>query len=377
MKKLLVFILVLLFSITCFVACSGNNDSGPDYLTFNISDDGTYAEVATCLPYTEQAVIPDTYQGLPVKSIGDGAFSDCSFLKSVTVPDSVTSIGDEAFRDCHSLASVNIPDGVTSIGKNAFKNCNFITSVTIPEGIESISDGAFAGCDSLTSVTIPDSVTSISAEAFKRCTSLTSIDIPDSVTSIGDNAFSECTSLANVNIPDGVTSISNELFCDCTSLVSIVIHYGVTSIGNSAFSGCTGLTNVTIPNSVTSIGAGAFSGCDSLAYYEYDNAYYLGNTANPYLVLVTAKEESFSACEVNANTKIILGSAFLFKGGLTSVAIPESVTSIGKNAFKRCSLTNIYYGGTTLQWNEIIKGTDWDYDAGEYTVVCTDGTLSK
>ena len=159
------------------------------------SDNPVYHSEGNCLIGTKSkilivgcktSVIPTDGS---VTSIGPYAFSDCTGLTSVTIPDSVTRIGGYAFRDCTGLTSVTIPDSVTSIGVFTFLNCTGLTSVTIPDSVKSIDSSAFKGCTGLTSVTIPDSVKSIGESAFYGCTALTSVTIGNGVTSIGDDAF--------------------------------------------------------------------------------------------------------------------------------------------------------------------------------------------
>jgi len=262
-------------------------------------------------------IIPSTYEGKPITSIGDQAFKDCKNLTSVTIPDSVTSIGDEAFSSCWDLTSVTIPDSVTSIGDEAFSNCWDLTSVTIPDSITSIGVSVFSGCNSLTNVTIPDSVTSIGDGAFNDCNSLKSMMIPDSVTSIGDRAFKDCINLKSVTISNSVTSIGDEAFFRCGRLTSIIIPDRVTSIGDGAFYWCYSLTSVNIPNSVTSIGDKAFALCEGLTSVNIPNS------------VTSIGDEAFFRCS-----------------NLTSVTIPDEVTSIGDRAFKECiNLTNIVFEG--------------------------------
>ena len=155
---------------------------------------------------------------------------------------------------------------VTSIGHYAFSGCSGLTSVTIPNSVTSIGYQAFAYCSGLTSVTIGNSVTSIESYAFYDCTGLTSVTIPNSVTSIGEFAFYGCTGLTEINVDENNTvysSIDGVVFNKSqTELVcypggkqgAYTIPNSVTSIEESAFYGCSSLTSVTIPNSVTSIG---------------------------------------------------------------------------------------------------------------------------
>ena len=337
--------------------------------------------------------IPDS-----VTTIGEGAFSWCKSLTSVTIPDSVTTIGGYVFYWCYSLTSVTIGDSVTSIGDWAFVGCDSLTSVTIGDSVTTIGDYAFNSCYSLTSVNIPDSVTEIGYQAFRDCSSLTSVTIGDSVTTIGDHAFIRCTSLKSVTIGDSVTTIGGYAFQNCTSLKSVTIGDSVTSIGEYAFSICKSLTSVTIPDSVTSIGDWAFWACTSLTSVYcyatvppslgsrvfYDNAsgrriyvyeecvklyksawnsdsiYTNGQncpdtttieyTTNDGNTITSSKLPIISNIYENGvGTLVVVGkishipnNAFRNCDSLTSVNIPDSVTTIGNSAFYGCaSLTSV------------------------------------
>ena len=133
--------------------------------------------------YTGSVVIPEcvTYNGTTYSdtSIGDGAFSGCTGLKSITIPNSVTSIRYEAFYYCTGLTSIEIPNSVTSIGKSAFYGCSGLTSITIPNSVTGIENYAFAHCSSLASITIPNSVISIGDWAFEGCSGLKEVHITD------------------------------------------------------------------------------------------------------------------------------------------------------------------------------------------------------
>ncbi len=211
-----------------------------------------------------------------VTCIGDYAFSGCSNLMSITIPDSVTSIGYMAFHNCGSL-TYNEKDGVGYLGNStnpyivAMDAYESIISIELPSTVKFIYEAAFSWCESLTSITIPGSVTSIGDYAFSGCSSLTSITIPDSVTSIGYYAFNDCSSLTSITIPNSVTSIGDAAFNGCNNLTSITIPDSVTSIGVFTFSDCTSLTSITIPDSVTSIENYVLAGC-----FELVDIYFTG-----------------------------------------------------------------------------------------------------
>ena len=317
-----------------------------------------------------------------ITSIGDFAFCDCSSLTSIIIPNSVESIGSYAFggySDCSKLTSIIvekgnstydsrencnaiietatntliygcqntiIPQSVTSIGENAFHNYFSLTSITIPSGVTSIGEKAFYHCSSLTSITLPNSVTSIGNHAFYKCRSLTCITLSNSVTSIGNSAFASCSSLTSVTIPNSVTSIGDNAFHHCSSLTSITIPNSVTSIGGGAFSDCSSLTSVTIPNSVTSIGVAAFSGCcriTSMVVGNENTVYDSRNNCNA--IIETVTNTLIAGCQnttIPNNVTSIGNSAFDDCSSLTSITIPNSVTSIGYNAFSGCSsLTSV------------------------------------
>ena len=288
-------------------------------LIFDLIDGVSYA-VMEYVGTSAEVYIPSTYQGLPVTTIGGGAFYDCSGLTSITIPDSVTSIGRSAFYGtAYYYDTSNWEDGVLYIGNHLIEAEETISAnYTVREGTKTIADGAFANCSSLTSITIGDGVTSIGDNAFNECSSLTSITIPDSVTSIGEWAFSGCDSLTSIIVDpqnsvyhsDGNCLIETEsktLIAGCKTSV-IPSDGSVISIGDYAFSGCSGLTSVTIPDSVTSIGYAAFRGCDSLESVTIPDS------------VTSIGVWAFSGCS-----------------SLESVTIPDSVTSIGYGAFSGCS----------------------------------------
>ncbi len=303
-------------------------------------------------------IIPDS-----VEKIGEGAFSNCTGLTSITITDGVTSIGDSAFSCCESLTSLIIPNTVTSIGNAAFECCVGLTNITIGNNVNSIGDFAFDWCVGLTSISIPSSVTSIGKQALAFCLGLTSIDIPEGTTSIGERVFSCCTNLVNVTIPKTITVIGDYAFEGCNSLKCITVddenqHYsslngvlfdknktiiirypagicgeyvvpnGVRNIGSEAFYGCEGLIGIIMSDSVTTVGDNAFAYCHNLKKLIISNS------------VTHIYDSAFWCCCV-----------------LENVTVGKGIELIGDYAFEECgNLTNVFYKGTEEQWDNISKG---------------------
>ena len=319
MKRILLIIVLFISAFGLNAQSYGDETAincGSYYLKFSITGNSTcrlFEYVGVPVNVTIPSTVTFSGKEFAVISIGDNAFSYCSSLTSIEIPNSVTYIGSSAFENCSSLTSIEIPNSVTYIGSSAFSNCSSLTSIEIPNSVTYIGSFAFFYCSSLTSIEIPSGVTSIGDCAFENCPSLTSIIvesgntvydsrnncnaiietatntlitgcqntvIPNTVSFIGDYAFNGCSSLTSIEIPNSVTSIGSSAFSNCSSLTSIEIPNSVTFIGSSAFSYCSSLTSIEIPNSVTSIGSSAFSYCSSLTSIEIPNPVtYIGDYA--------------------------------------------------------------------------------------------------
>ena len=152
-----------------------------------------------------------------------------------------------------------------SISRYAFSNCTNLTDIVIPNSVNRIDVGTFWRCTSLKSITIPNSVMSIGSEAFSDCTNLSEIIISDSITYIVSDAFKNTKWFDNQ--PDGVVyagKVAYEYKGNMLENTKIVLKQGTKSISKDAFSGCINLTNIVIPNSLLSVGGGAFMNCSKL-----------------------------------------------------------------------------------------------------------------
>ena len=230
---------------------------------------------------------------------------DIELPKSTNEGRDIVGIAAEAFKAQNSVKSIIIPNTYTTIGKYAFYDCDGLTTVTMADSVTTICEGAFQACDKLATVTMSKAVTTVETRAFANCVALTNVDLSTAVVSIEEAAFIGCSSLESVTISDKIEFVERNAFNDCTSLV----------------------------------------------YTEFDNAKYLGNAANPHLVLARVND-NVKTCVINDATKIVAVNAFSNSTKLESVTVGAGIKFIDINCFnntdemKYNEYENAYYLGT-------------------------------
>ncbi len=400
-----------------------------------ISDSDSYSVVCKD-ENVSSIVIPPIYNGKPVTSICESAFSDCSSLTEITIPTSVVNIEKGAFNGCSGLAvvfakgvkkipdealcdaigvaSITMPEGVKTIGSSAFKGCSSLTEVTIPEGVTSIYGSAFEGCSGFTEITIPSSVTRMQEDVFKDCLNLrvvfatgmqkipddalcnasgvVSVTIPEGVKTIGSSAFEGCSGLVEISIPESVTGIGFSAFKDCSSLTELTIPEDLTYISWGAFEGCSSLTEISIPEGVTGIGARAFSGCSSLTNITIPSGVTgIGESAFSDingLSIVFAEgatripggrypwgSSGIISITIPEGVTSIEDEAFFGCSGLTEITIPSSVTDIGALAFSGCKDLSIVFAEGITKIPSAGYGNYWG-DRGIISITIPEGVVS-
>ena len=310
--------------------------------------------------------------GQSLESIGDNAFEQCVKLKSITIPDSVSKIGQYAFRNCSNLQGVELPDTLQEIADYLFYNCTKLEAISLPGSLQTIGSYAFYGC-AITSLALPETLTSIGSYAFQNCDDLEYVYIPDTVTNIENYAFEHTCYCQAESRPanwstywnssgtsywgciledDFIYSIVNE--DDGSSTLRLLSYVGQE-------------TDIVIPSTIK-------VGEESLTVTAiYDKAFYNSLVVSVTLpeTILSIGEEAFYNC--HSLTTINLPSslesigryAFFSCGALTSIFIPASVTSIGTYAFIYCSSLSIRCeaqsrpAGWSSSWNYSDRPVEW------------------
>lgn len=217
---------------------------GLEYELCTDSRNGDYyivTGIGTCAD--ADIVIPATYEGLPVKKIGNIAFSKCNTVSSVLIPEGVTEIGQQAFVLCENLKSVQLPDTLAKIDEEAFAGCYSLSSCNIPAGVKTIVPGAFRLCTSLKSIEVDKDnlcYQSINGDLYY------SDDYADQFNMDGIPliAYAPGKTETHVSLLEEVSAIANYAFAGNTYMESIFIPAKVTEISGDAFLHCSSLTDV-------------------------------------------------------------------------------------------------------------------------------------
>lgn len=238
-------------------------------LEYALNEEGNGYKVVGMGTVTDtELVIPAKYNDLPVTEIGEGAFSMCDQLTSVTFNGLLPQIGDNAFYGCSGLTSVMI--NAIIVGESAFAQCVNLEEVYTFDTME-IGRSAFSGCQNLRYVELCETVLQVGSGAFDGCTALESIVIADDVRGL-NCTFTDTVYYQNPqNWTDGALYIGHNLIALQAQTVGedYTIQNGTESIGCEVFRDLENLRTVTVPISVAYISEGAFHGCAALEQILY------------------------------------------------------------------------------------------------------------
>ena len=293
-------------------------------------DIDSYSDTEPAPWYDYRDIITDATLEDGIRVIDNYLFYNCTNLRSVDIPDSVTWIGYSAFANCEKLNDIQLPPNLNWIYDGAFRGCKSLEYIEIPGGIAYIRPHVFSGCSSLKSITIPSNVISIDGGAFASCSSMTEIIVAEGNTAYttldGVLFTADMTELVQYpagknntiyDIPEGVTTVISSAFSGASNLVEVNFPDGFETFEEYAFRNCTGLTAIVIPSSVESIDVLAFGDCSNLV-----------------------------SVEIMEGVKIIRDFAFQSCSKLTSIVIPESITTIRDYIFNACrSFSEITFMG--------------------------------
>lgn len=388
-----------IFSITAKAA--DDHDFVIDGICFSVTDfDKKEVEVA---PFSRQKGENDkAYRGdilipssitigsieFSVVRIGSDAFSDCSQLQSVIIPQSVSSVEAFAFKNCLTINRISIPNSVKSIGSSAFEGCVCLSKVEIaPDGVSEIANAAFRGCVSLKTLSLPQGVVSIGAKAFAYCTSLEKIEFAHTIKNIEECAFSHCYGLQELQLPMSIETVASLAFEYCYGLVSVEIPASLTTIGNGAFRDCLGLQRFSVhqDNPALSDSKGLLMSKDKTIIYascgEISEELVIPNTVEKILDYAFVDNNRLTIITMPKTLRHIGKEAFAGCRRLSSIEIPNTVNSIGKRAFADTQWFNgqpygslVYAGSVAYAFKGEIPT---NLELKEGTVGIADGALAN
>jgi len=262
-RKILALLLTLLLCLGAITMTSCAKTEDEQGLKYELNEDKTeYSVVGSTTGWLKKVVIPETFNGKPVTSIAESAFSGSETFTSVIIPDSVKEIGRYAFGTMDTLKIVVIGDGVTSIGEYAFEGCDALASVTIGKNVKEIGTGAFQDCNVFEVVNRSSLRIEIGSSDYGRV-ALNAKKLNDEASktvNVNDFIFYDDTldgvyllgylnETEDLKLPEDFKGknykIYDSAFYNCNTIKSVTIPEKVTAIGYKAFSSCDGLTSAT------------------------------------------------------------------------------------------------------------------------------------
>ena len=333
----------------------------PERFTYDYDSKGVYCVSGVVSDYINEPeiVVPKTdTEGNVVEGIKDYAFKNVK-AQNVIILNNIIKIGNYAFSHCTALESIKLSESITTVGYQVFEYCGKLLDLTIPKGINTYNTStyiSFLTGSSIKNIVIEDGRTVINNNMFYGAQKVTNIEIPESVTIIGKSAFRECKALTNIKLPKNLTTIDNYAFDYCSSLTSIELPESVTTVGESVFSNCTKLLNLTIPKGINTFNTSTYTGFLTDSYIKNiiiedgrtainDYMLYGGqkvtNIEIPESVTIIGKSAfrdcQFSSIKIPEGVTRIGSYAFDYCTALTDITLPESLQSVGDQVFRGCS----------------------------------------
>lgn len=333
-------------------------------------------------------------------AVPGAAIDGTSFVKQVTIPESITEVGDFAFYKNPNVTSIILHKGITRLGHYAFSEtkvssmnfpnpdaelgdavcmgCNSLTRITLAPNTKALGRYMFFGCEGLTSITLPEGMEH--ARSFSLgSTSITSINLPSTmavldssalqntpiaridlknVKRLGSQCFSMCTNLTTITGGEQLEELDNAVFIRCTALQSTQLPANVKNLVGSTYFRCTGLTSAVIPASVEHIGRNPFVGASALPriqvetgsthYAEADSCLYETFSGELYRLVAAPEARPNKILRVREGVKVIGEQACRY-GTMTEVYLPKGLTTIENGGFS---------SSTTLTKVELPASTD-------------------
>ena len=343
--KLLALVILMLICLLAFMSCDGGDDyQFSDGTLIYREVEGGYEVVGVSDKEETHIKIPSSVKGEKVISIGEDAFDTNYTIVSIEMPDTIVSIKYSGISGCFVLENIVLSNNLREIGYGVLDNCDmlkynekdngkylssrfnpyFMLAGVVDKELKSfevnsrckVLHKSFRGCENLEDVSIPKGVEVIGPDTFISCHRINNVELPDTVIFIGNNAFHDCWSLKKINIPESVKFIDNQAFYRCFSL-----------------------TEITLPNSLEKIGGTPIEYTSQLKVNKFDNGAYIGNSDNPYMVLIGCLDPEKSELIIHEGTKLISSNVI---GGVSDLPLLSAIHVEEGNKYFKSVEGNLY-----------------------------------